>query len=77
MRVGDLAADDADHVGVTGGEDRLGRLGRPDVALGLDAGVPDDRLERGRERLAEPLARRATVGMIPWKSKYEPVPQVT
>ena len=36
VRVGDLAADDADHVGVTGREDRLGRGRRPDVALGLD-----------------------------------------
>ena len=37
VRVGDLAADDADHVGLPGGKDGLGGLGRPDVALGLDA----------------------------------------
>ena len=43
MRVGDLAADDADHVGMAGGEDGLGRGGRPDVALGLDDRVADDR----------------------------------
>ena len=62
VRIGDLAADDADHVGMPGGEDRLGRGRRPDVALGLDQRVPDDALERRRERLAEPLARRATAG---------------
>ena len=43
VRVGDLAADDADHVGLAGGDDRLGGLGRPDVALGLDDGMADDR----------------------------------
>ena len=55
VRIGDLAAHDADHVGMPGGEDGLGGGRRPDVALGLDARVPDDRLERRRERLAEPL----------------------
>ena len=55
MRVGDLAADDADEVGVAGGQDRLRRGRRPDVALALDERVADDRLERGRERLAEAL----------------------
>ena len=54
VRIGDLAADDADHVGMTGGQDGLGRGGRPDVALGLDQRVADDRLERRGERLAEP-----------------------
>ena len=62
VRIGDLAADDADHVGMTGGQDRLGRVGRPDVALGLDERVPDDRLERRRERLAEPLREERRSG---------------
>ena len=55
VRIGDLAADDADHVGLAGGEHGLGGLGRPDVALGLDHGVRDDPLERGGERHAELL----------------------
>ena len=54
VRIGDLAADDADHVGMAGGQHGLGRGGRPDVALGLDLRVPDDRLQRRRERLTEP-----------------------
>ncbi len=55
VRVGDLPPDDADHVGLPGGQDRLGRLGRPDVALGLDPRVRDDPLELGGERHAELL----------------------
>ena len=42
VRIGDLAADDADHVGVSGGQDGLGRGRRPDVALGLDQRVLHD-----------------------------------
>ena len=55
MRVGDLAAHDADHVGMTGREHGLGRGGRPDVALGLDDRVADGGLERRGEGLAQPL----------------------
>ena len=62
VRIGDLAADDADHVGMTGGQDRLGGGRRPDVALGLDQRVTDDRLERRGERLARAAARTATSG---------------
>ena len=35
VRIGDLTADDRDHVGVAGGEDVLGCFGRSDVALRL------------------------------------------
>ena len=55
MRVGDLPAHDADQVGLAGGQHRLGRLGRPDVALGLHDSVRDDALERGGKRDAELL----------------------
>ena len=55
MRVGDLPAHDADQVGLAGGQHRLGRLRRPDVALGLHDGVRDDALERGGKRDAELL----------------------
>ena len=53
VRVGDLAAHDADHVGLARGEHGLGVLGRAHVALALHAGVPDHLLERGRKGGAE------------------------
>ena len=43
VRVGDLAAHDRHHVGVTGGEHRLGGCRRADVAFGLHDGVAHDR----------------------------------
>ena len=54
MRIGDLAAHDRHHVGVTGSEHGLGVGRRADVALGLHDGVAHDGLERRRRRLAEP-----------------------
>ena len=62
MRVGDLAAHDADHVGMAGRQDGLGRGGRADVALGLDERVADDALERRRRTARRAAARTATAG---------------
>jgi hypothetical protein len=55
VRVRDLAANDADHIGLPGRQDGLGRRGRPNVALGLDPSVPDHPLELRGERHAELL----------------------
>jgi hypothetical protein len=52
VRVGDLAAHDADHVGLARGDYVVGVVGRADVAFGLDAGVADRLLEGGGERHA-------------------------
>ncbi len=63
MRIGDLAAHDADHVGLARGDHGVGVLGRADMALGLDPGVPAHLLQRLGEGRAE-LVGVQTVGMI-------------
>ena len=55
VRIGDLAAHDADQVGLTAGEHGFRGLGGADVALGLHQGVRDDALELGGERDAQLL----------------------
>ena len=76
VRVSDLAADDADHVGMAGGEDGFGGGRRPDVALRLDSGVTHDALNAAANGSPSRWSY-SDGGMIWWKSKYEPVPQVT
>src|SRR5207248_3460693 len=46
MGIGDLAAHNADHVGLARGDDVVGVLGRADVAFGLDPDVLRNLLER-------------------------------